>query len=96
MLGAALARLRFARPPAFRDSPLASGCGLPTCKGALFEGRAALALQVMLPFYESLPEDAIEGLAHDRDFDCPRVLPACPAPARSGRIANPGQGLSLL
>ena len=30
-------------------------------------------LEVMLPFYESLPEDQIEGLQHDRDFDCPKV-----------------------
>ncbi|EIE18024.1 soluble starch synthase [Coccomyxa subellipsoidea C-169] len=29
-------------------------------------------LEVMLPFYESLPEDQIEGLQHDRDFDCPK------------------------
>ncbi len=39
--------------------------------------RACLArghnVEVMLPFYESLPEDQIKGLEHDRDFDCPKV-----------------------
>ena len=39
--------------------------------------RACLArghnVEVMLPFYECLPEEAIEGLAHDRDFDCPKA-----------------------
>ncbi|KAK9918038.1 hypothetical protein WJX75_000711 [Coccomyxa subellipsoidea] len=29
-------------------------------------------VEVMLPFYESLPEDQIDGLQHDRDFDCPK------------------------
>ena len=39
--------------------------------------RACLArghnVEVMLPFYESLPEDQIEDLHHERDFDCPKV-----------------------
>lgn len=30
-------------------------------------------VEVMLPFYESLPDDQIDGLQHDRDFDCPKV-----------------------
>ena len=30
-------------------------------------------VEVMLPFYESLPEDQIADLQHDRDFDCPKV-----------------------
>ena len=34
-------------------------------------------MEVMLPFYESLPEDQIEGLQHDRDFDCPKVESLC-------------------
>ncbi|BDA42114.1 Glycogen synthase 1 [Coccomyxa sp. Obi] len=38
--------------------------------------RACLArghnVEVMLPFYESLPEDEIEDLHHERDFDCPK------------------------
>lgn len=39
--------------------------------------RACLArghnVEVMLPFYESLQEDKIQYLQHDRDFDCPKV-----------------------
>ena len=39
--------------------------------------RACLArghnVEVMLPFYESLPEDQIEGLQHDRDYDSPKA-----------------------
>ncbi len=29
-------------------------------------------VEVMLPFYECLPEGSVEGLEHDRDFDCPK------------------------
>ena len=39
-------------------------------------------VEVVLPFYECLPESAIEGLAHERDFDCPKVGP--PAEATPG------------
>ena len=30
-------------------------------------------VEVLLPFYECLPTDQIEGLQHDMDFDCPKV-----------------------
>lgn len=30
-------------------------------------------VEVMLPFYESMSESDIEGLQHDRDFECPKV-----------------------
>ncbi|CAL5218983.1 g738 [Coccomyxa viridis] len=30
------------------------------------------AVQVLLPFYESLPDDQIGGLQHAHDFDCPK------------------------
>lgn len=31
--------------------------------------------QVMLPYYECLPEEQLEGLQHDRDYDCPKARP---------------------
>lgn len=31
------------------------------------------SVEVMLPFYECLPQDQIEDLEHDCDFDCPKV-----------------------
>lgn len=31
--------------------------------------------QVMLPYYECLPEEQLEGLQHDCDYDCPKVRP---------------------
>ncbi len=31
------------------------------------------AVQVLLPFYESLPDDQIGGLQHAHDFDCPKA-----------------------
>ena len=41
-------------------------------------GRACLqrghTVEVCLPFYECLPQDRIEGLRHDRDFDVPKVV----------------------
>ncbi len=30
-------------------------------------------MQVVLPFYESLPDDQIGGLQHSQDFDCPKA-----------------------
>ncbi len=30
-------------------------------------------VEVLLPFYECLPTDQIEGLQHDMDFDCPKA-----------------------
>ena len=30
-------------------------------------------VQVVLPFYESLPDDRIGGLQHAQDFDCPKA-----------------------
>ena len=30
-------------------------------------------VEVLLPFYECLPTDQIEGLTHDMDFDCPKA-----------------------
>jgi hypothetical protein len=30
-------------------------------------------VEIILPFYECLPEAEIEGLKHERDFDCPTV-----------------------
>lgn len=33
------------------------------------------SVEVMLPFYECLPEEEIEGLQHERDFDAPKVPP---------------------
>ena len=33
-------------------------------------------VQVILPFYESLPTDQIEGLQHERDFQCPKASQA--------------------
>ena len=40
-------------------------------------GRACLqrghSVEVCLPFYECLPQDRIDGLRHDRDFDVPKV-----------------------
>ena len=32
-------------------------------------------VEVMLPFYECLPEEEIEGLQHEQDFDAPKVPP---------------------
>jgi starch synthase len=29
-------------------------------------------VEIMLPYYECLPNDAIEDLRHERDFDCPK------------------------
>ena len=37
-----------------------------------------LAGQVMLPYYECLPEEQLEGLQHDCDYDCPKVHPLVP------------------
>ena len=31
------------------------------------------AVEVMLPYYESLPDEGIQGLQHSREFDCPKV-----------------------
>ena len=30
-------------------------------------------VEVLLPFYECLPQDQIDGLQHDMDFDCPKA-----------------------
>lgn len=38
------------------------------------------SVEVMLPFYECLPQDQIEDLEPDMDFDCPKV---CRVPLRS-------------
>lgn len=39
--------------------------------------RATLArghnVEIMLPFYESLPTDSIEDLRQERNFQCPKV-----------------------
>jgi len=32
-------------------------------------------VEVILPFYQCLPESSIEGLSHATDFDVPKVLP---------------------
>ena len=32
------------------------------------------AVEVMLPYYESLPDDGIQDLQHIQDFECPKVL----------------------
>ena len=37
-------------------------------------------VEVVLPFYECLPEERIEGLRHERDFDVPKVRRAAAAP----------------
>ena len=51
-------------------------------------GRACLQrghnVEVCLPFYECLPQDRIEGLRHDRDFDVPKV----PISADGGPLAD--------
>ncbi|KAK9803610.1 hypothetical protein WJX72_004636 [[Myrmecia] bisecta] len=55
-------------------APIAKVGGL----GDVVQGLARTCLsrghvvEVLLPFYECLPESQIEGLAHERDFDCPK------------------------
>jgi hypothetical protein len=45
----------------------------------------------MLPYYECLPDAALEGLQHDCDFDCPKARAARPAPPQNlpGRSCKP-------
>lgn len=31
------------------------------------------AVEVMLPYYESLPDEGIQDLQHSRDLECPKV-----------------------
>ena len=31
------------------------------------------AVEVMLPYYESLPDEGIQDLQHSQDFECPKV-----------------------
>jgi hypothetical protein len=32
-------------------------------------------VEVLLPFYECIPDSAVQGLEHDMDFECPKVMP---------------------
>jgi hypothetical protein len=50
------------------------------------------AAQVMLHYYECLPDAALEGLQHDCDFDCPKARAARPAPLQD----LPGRRPALL
>lgn len=36
------------------------------------QSAARAAVQVMLPYYTSLPPESLEGLEHVVDFDCPK------------------------
>lgn len=39
--------------------------------------RACLArghnVEVILPYYECIPDESVEGLSHETDFDCPKA-----------------------
>ena len=58
-----------------------------------------LAGQVMLPYYECLPEEQLEGLQHDRDYECPKVRLFGPDelyPVLRSYIQNYGSGACLI
>ena len=45
-------------------------------------------VEVVLPFYECLPTDQIEGLQHDMDFDCPKVRHALASGCASSHLLS--------
>jgi len=83
------ARLPAPRPPRRGGTPVGAAHGARAGRTWHADSEHARgAAQVMLPYYECLPDVALEGLQHDCDFDCPKVrAPSGPAQpqARSPR-----------
>ena len=52
--------------------PGVDGIGAPD-RRVSYDTHVYVAVQVMLPYYECLPEEQLEGLEHDCDYDCPKV-----------------------
>ena len=48
-------------------------------------------VQVMLPYYECLPEEELEGLRHDCDYDCPKVPPLGQRHSHVGASVSSGE-----